>query len=360
MTQPLRPASSNRPIPYDRRGFETMLRILIGILPLSVLCMILLLISCICFITIEAVSARPDNNPNTFLRWNRTSSNHTNTTSNSPILLCLGDSLTHGNCSASFTPEIPLQLSQKLGLPLTEHPRRTFADPLWVVNAGQNSITSHTILQERLAPTLQAIYPDYVLILIGTNDVQAMVRPKTWGKYISYINRLPNVPTLQTYQDNVQQIIQYIHTSVSSQIQIGICTLPPMGEDLRSEANQWIQRANTVLEQIVTQCHNDRVAIVPLYEALESIIEKKSGKVAPSSWFNLFDHWRIIAIVQNLLYHVTYGYCSWNCLSNAMCGYVVLSDGLHLNERGSAVLVDCIVQWLLQHNITKAIAVKRA
>jgi hypothetical protein len=108
-----------------------MLRILMGILPLSVLCMIfyhwkvglaLLLISCILFITIEAVSARPDNNPNTFLRWNRMSSTNTNTTSNSPILLCLGDSLTHGNCSASFTPEIPLQLSQNLGLPLSEHP----------------------------------------------------------------------------------------------------------------------------------------------------------------------------------------------------------------------------------------------
>jgi GDSL-like Lipase/Acylhydrolase family len=193
MTQPLRPASSNRPIPYDRRGFDTMLRILIGILPLSVVCMIfyhwklglaLLMISCILFITFEAVSARPDNNPNTFLRWNRMSNTNTNTASNSPILLCLGDSLTHGNCSASFTPEIPLQLSQKLGWPLSENPHRTFADPLWVVNAGQNAITSHTVLQERLAPTLQAIYPDYVLILIGTNDVEAMVRPKTWGKYL--------------------------------------------------------------------------------------------------------------------------------------------------------------------------------
>jgi lysophospholipase L1-like esterase len=154
-------------------------------------------------------------------------------------------------------------------------------------------------------------------------------------------------------------MIQYIHQSVSSQIQIGICTLPPMGEDLRSEANQWIQQANTVLEQIVTQCNNDRVAIVPLYEALESIIEKKSGKKTPS-WLNYVDDWRIMAIIQNVLYHVTYGYCSRNFLSNAMCGYVVMSDGLHLNERGCAVLVDCIVQWLLQHNVTKAIAVKRA
>jgi hypothetical protein len=119
-----------------------------------------------------------------FLRWNRTSSNtntNTNTSSNSPMLLCLGDSLTHGSCSASFTPEIPLQLSQKLCLPLSEHPHRSFADPLWVVNAGQNSITSHTVLQERLAPTLQAIYPDYVLILIGTMTCRPCSFPKRGG-----------------------------------------------------------------------------------------------------------------------------------------------------------------------------------
>jgi hypothetical protein len=53
-----------------------------------------------------------------------------------PILLCYGDSLTHGNCSASSTIEIPLQLSQKLGLPLSKHPHQTFANPLWVSQCG--------------------------------------------------------------------------------------------------------------------------------------------------------------------------------------------------------------------------------
>jgi lysophospholipase L1-like esterase len=105
----------------------------------------------------------------------------TNTNTACPILLSYGDSLTHG-----------------------KHPHRTFADPLWEVDVGQNSIMSHTVLQERLALTLRALYPDYVLILIGTNDVRVMVRPKTWGKYIAYIKRLPAAPTLQNYQNNVQ------------------------------------------------------------------------------------------------------------------------------------------------------------
>jgi hypothetical protein len=35
-------------------------------------------------------------------------------------------------------------------------------------------------------------------------------------------------------------------------------------------------------------------------------------------------------------------------------------NGLRLNERGCAILVDCILLWLLQDNFTKANAVKRA
>jgi hypothetical protein len=64
-----------------------------------------------------------------------------------------------------------------------------------------------------------------------------MVRPKTWGKYIAYIQRLPAGTT--------------DITELSKQ-----CT-------------------SAVLEQIMTQCNNDRVANLPFYEALESITEKR-------------------------------------------------------------------------------------
>jgi lysophospholipase L1-like esterase len=138
-----------------------------------------------------------------------------------------------------------------LGLYLLEHPHHTFANPLRKFNAGQNSVASDTVLEERLALPLQAMYPDYVLILIGTNDMQAMVRPKDDGD------------------------IHSVHQAIAS------------GTDITELSRQC---TTAVLEQIVTQCNNDRLASVPLYEVLEGIIEKKSGKKAPS-WLNLFDHW---------------------------------------------------------------------
>jgi hypothetical protein len=109
-------------------------------------------------------------------------------------------------------------------------------------------------LGERLALTLQVIYPDYALILITTNDMQDGPSKDVGGIYS-------------------------IHQAITK------------GTDITELSRQC---TTTVLEQIVTQCNNDGVASVPFYEALERIIEKKNGNKAPS-WRNLFDQWRNIA-----------------------------------------------------------------
>ena len=349
---------------HDRRGFEGPMRIMIALMPISVLLMIfyniklgfiLLMISCVFFISMEVISARPDNNPATFQKWVRHIRSTTNR--NCPVLLCYGDSITHGNCSASFTPELPLALCRTLGLPIPDR-TQTFADPLWVVNAGQNMITSHTIAYERLPPTLNAVSPDFVLIFIGTNDVQAIYKPKRWGPFLIRVNRLPQPPSFQVYEQNIRKVIQHIQ-GTSSQMQIGIVTLPPMGENLQSHANQLVRQANEILHRIGSEPGNEKVSVLPLYETLESILEKKKRR-SFYSLFVSFDQWRLYFVFQNILFHLTYGAFSWNFLSRWMCGYHILSDGIHLNETGAAVLVDLIVQWLMQKNITKAIAVKKA
>jgi lysophospholipase L1-like esterase len=303
----------------------------------------------------EVVSAPPDNNPASFQKWVRHIRSTTNR--NCPVLLCFGDSITHGNCGASYTPELPLALCRALGLPIPDR-KQTFVDPLWVVNAGQNMITSHTIAYERLLPTLNAVSPDFVLILIGTNDVQAVYKPKRWGPFIRYVNQLPQNPSIHIYEQNIRKILQDIQAT-SSKIQIGIVTLPPMGENLQSLANQLVRQANDVLSRIVREQGNDNVTLLPLYQKLETMLEKKKPQIF-YSLFVSFDQWKIFWIFQSILFHFTFGVLSWNFLSRWMCGYHVLSDGIHLNEQGAAVLVDLIVQWLMQKNTAKAIAVKKA
>jgi len=335
---------------HDRRGFEGFMQAALVMLPVSLLVIIfynwkiglaLLLYFCVCFITLEAMSARPDNNPNTFKKWERTQRQR------KPVLLCLGDSLTHGNIGASITPEIPLKLCGSLGLPIPDY-GKTFADPIWVVNAGQNAITTHTILHERLHTSL-GVYPDFIMIMIGTNDVRAMYK-KSWCKSTMSINELPEEPTMQVFERNLTNIIKFIRDA-SPKVEIGLCTLPPLGENLKSSANKFVQQANAIIERVGSKA-DEKVSIIPVFSQLETIIEKEKR-----GWSLPVDFFLLAALIQNPLFHIFGALCSWNLLSKPF-GFCVMSDGVHLNERGRDVVVDSVVEWLTNKNIAKAIAVK--
>jgi len=300
----------------------------------------LFMFCCIWFITLEAISARPDNNPSTFIKWQRTQNQRR------PVLLCLGDSLTHGNVSGSITPEIPLKLCASLGLPTPDY-GTTFAAPLWIVNAGQNMITTHTILHERLHSAL-GVHPDYILIMIGTNDVRAMYS-KIACKSVVRINDLPEKPTLQILERNLTEILQFIRDA-SPKVEVGLCTLPPMGENLKSPSNKLVREANEIIERVGSKAA-ERVTIIPVFDQMETILEKRKR-----FWSWPFDFWLIAGLLQYPFYHVL-GLFSWNTLSRPF-GYHILSDGLHLNERGRDVVVDLVVEWLSARNVAKAIAVK--
>ena len=299
--------------------------------------------SCVAFITLESMSTRPDNNPNTFKKWERTQSQRR------PVLLCLGDSLTHGNISASITPEIPLKLCDFLGLPTPDY-GKTFADPVWVVNAGQNMITTHTILHERLHTAL-GVFPDFIMIMIGTNDLRAMYK-KSWCWNVMSVNELSETPSMQVFERNLTGILKFIREA-SPKVEIGLCTLPPMGEDLKSRSNQLVRQANEIIERVGSNA-GAGVSIIPVFAQLETVIEKNKCRF---SW--PIDLWLIASLCQMPFYHMLGGLISLNFLSKAF-GFCVMSDGIHLNETGRDLVVDCVVDWLATRNVAKVIAVKKA
>ena len=335
----------------DRRGFDVPMQGLMVTMTMGLLLMILynwkiglavLMFSAVSFIALETVSAPPANGPRRFMRFFQAQGKRR------PILVCLGDSLTHGNMSSSYTPDLPRKLADKLGM---EPPSltATFADPLWVVNCGQNACTSYTIRKERLQGALNCS-PDYILLLIGSNDVRAMYK-SGWAKSVVRINSLPQVPTLANFESNLREIIEHIQEE-QMQTYIGVCTLPPMGEDLTSPANDLVRKANTVIEKTINS-FNEKCTIVPVYDRFESILEKKPSKRKGLSVDSFF--WPCCAM--SALYHLFPGFFTWNGLSKPF-GHILLTDGLHLNDTGRGVVVDLVVEWLMANNVAKAIAVK--
>jgi lysophospholipase L1-like esterase len=335
---------------HDRRGYDFFMKSFLGVIVLGLLLLVLynwkiglgvFMFGCCTFITLEAVSAPPANNPDFFSNWVRAQGRRR------PVLVCLGDSLTHGNCSASITPEIPSKLCQTLGMAPPKY-GDVFVDPLWIVNCGQNSITSHTILNERLNKAL-GCHPDFILLWIGTNDVRAIYK-RSWAKEVVRTNHLPQEPTLEQLERNLKNILDFIRQS-SPMVQIGICTLPPMGEDLKAPANKVVRAANDIIERVAA-AHGERCAVIPVFSRLESILEKtRRSWNTPSVDFFFY-----ISLILNPLF-LAIPFLSWNKLS-APFSHKVLSDGLHLNENGRDEVVDLVVTWLMQTNVAKAIAVK--
>jgi lysophospholipase L1-like esterase len=337
---------------HDRRGFDFALKLHLGLGAVGLAVAIfyswkiglaIVMYACITFITLEVVSAPPVNNPSNFALWVGRRG------SRKPVLLCLGDSLTHGTASANFTPEIPFKLSEALGLP--PHVEGSFFfDPLWVVNAGQNGITSHTILNERLHSSL-GCYPDFIFLMIGTNDLRCMYN-KSWANLTVRVNELPETPTMQVFERNLKAILDHLYQS-SPLSHVAVATLPPMGEDLKSPANQLVREANEMIERAVSNA-TGKVSLVPVFARLEAVVEKKARREMSLP----VDYVVPLATVMCPLVHLMPFIFNWNRLS-ALVGNTVLSDGLHLNERGRDEVVAGIVEWLLKANVAKAIAVKQ-
>jgi lysophospholipase L1-like esterase len=253
--------------------------------------------------------------------------------------------------SSNVIPEIPMKLAKVFGMETPSY-GVLFNDPIWVINCGQNSLTSHVIYQERLAKAM-GVYPDYIVLLIGTNDILGIHDPSLRSMYATMHGIKESDITMSALRNNILQICKFIREA-SPKVELGVCTIPPIGEDLSSSSiNGLVQEANQYITKIVTQeLQDDRTTVIPLYEQMETIIEKnRSKKKSFSRWYM-----HAIDTIGFPLYFI-FNFISWNTISS-IAGYTLLTDGVHFNDTARDIFADTIVDWLKQRNITKVMAIK--
>lgn len=310
-------------------------------LSMTLMALVLMILSFVTTLTWERLTRPPTNNATRFLTKFRMMS------PTRPVLVCLGDSLTHGAMSDSWTARIAPKVAERMKFEKPEP--GDFQSPVWVVNAGQNSITSWVILQERLQACM-ACYPDYIVIMIGTNDVLAVCSPSAANAQIRDFH-LPEPPTMENFRRNLSAIMDFL-TKASPKTEIGVCTLPPIGEDLSSSTNKLIKEANQIVHS-VADAATDKVSVLPVGERIQNEIVSKNlgGKHAMSP--AMMTPLAIINAPLHCLLGVT-----WDALT-ALSSGSVFHDTLHFNERGGDIIADVVTEWLFTKNIHKAIAVKQ-
>lgn len=229
-------------------------------------------------------------------------------------VVCLGDSITRGMVSANYVE----MLQRRLG------------GSFRFYNAGVNG--DHSINLLRRLHRVIAEQPDFVVILVGTNDINADVTPSFYwiGRFVKRVFRRS---TVESYHDNLLEIVRSLKAKTSAQI--ALASPPLVGEDLDSTQNQRAREYSLVLSQIAAA---EGVAYLPVHEKQEAFIRDCGGSHGGEYTHSLLRSAELIFC--HLILRESYASIS------RRRGYCLVTDGIHLNERGAEIIADEIETFL--------------
>ena len=360
----------------DRRGFEDYYRlgyllIILGIfaglyaaqstppdykIPFQATAGAILVTGILMLVCLNGNCEPPVNNP-----WRYLLSTTKEQREATPVLACLGDSLTQGTCSSNWVDQLVSVLRSELkSLPkeLLAPSRAIFQRPLHTINCGQNCLTSRVAVRERIASVLEC-HPNYLVILLGTNDVLGMHLP-WYGDHLRTAWKLrEEEPSWDRLEKNLSELLQacdeYSKASPKhcDPLQVALVTLPPLGEDLTHPANRMVKQANSIILKLVksssTHQSSCQVEVVPLFESMERHLRTHETSHKDSKlWAFSIDRWYMVAMFMAPFRHILK--LKWTTMSKWF-GFELCADPLHLNERGAEILRDLVVKWLLQKNV---------
>jgi lysophospholipase L1-like esterase len=206
------------------------------------------------------------------------------------------------------------------------------------INDGVNGSTSYDVLQ-RMDHVI-ACNPDFAVILVGLNDASAKIAPDLARKKIN-MDEQSEKPSLLVYEKNLARIVNRLKTETSAKI--ALLSLPVAGENLFSKANKEIDQYNEVIKKIAEM---NNVSYLPFNEKLKAYLKGK-GHTRGRSLKNgskLYEK----AIIE----HFVYGY-SLDRIAHRN-GYLLLTDGMHLNSTAGMMAAHQI-ELFLKKNELKAI-----
>lgn len=229
------------------------------------------------------------------------------------LVACAGASVTLGRMSESYVALLEARLGQRF----------QFA------NAGRNGDLAYNLLQ-RIDPVV-ALRPDVVILQIGTNDVNASLSPELAERYRS-LKKLPRTPDREFYRESLVALVRRLRQGTPARV--AMLSLPLIGEDLASAENERVRSYNEVLRELAAA---EGATYLPLHEAMADRVRAAGPYVSAP-----FANRQIVeAMAQRYLLGRSYDQVG------ARYGYRLLSDGLHLNGAGAAIVADLIAQFLV-------------
>ena len=234
---------------------------------------------------------------------------------NRPIVLCCGDSITHGHIGYDWVGSLRENDSSKI-----------------YVNAGVNGDLAWN-LNQRLEDALKC-NPDYITILIGTNDAMGSEKIKSIQEAYVINKELPQLPSIDWYEKELESMIQYMQSN--SNAKIAISTLPWVGEHDSHSIMDVVRNHNVIIKNIAEKYN---LTLIDLFDHLSHIIGNNSSS-APY----VTTQWRTIRIIRAVILHYVFGW-NWEKIGKKY-GLKTMCDHIHLNENGGIILENLIEEFL--------------
>lgn len=229
-------------------------------------------------------------------------------------VVCIGDSITRANVSVSY---IKMLMKER-------------GDRYRFYNCGVNGDLAWNVVQ-RLEKII-AIKPDYITIMIGTNDVLATYSPKKSKEYVKYKN-LPGEASRDWYVENLKTIIRVLREKTGAKI--ALLSLPLITED---KDNVMYKRSVEYSGIIKNMAEENNLVYLPLNEQQQKFHEENPGR--PKAVFSDSRNFSMGVIARHYLL------CrKWDALSKKY-GFQLTTDHVHLNSRGAAMICNLIEGFL--------------
>jgi lysophospholipase L1-like esterase len=277
---------------------------------------------------IRQMNKLPDNSPERFLEHRKRG----RIPGDAQVVVFLGASLVQGRVCISFVDLLAQRYRQ----------RGEGGAILSFVNAGINGDTSYHALR-RLDPIV-ACDPDYIVILLGTNDVSSTISRNAWRAYRGE-KRLSGPLTLDLYRDNMRAIVRQLKER--TQARIALSSLPVMGEDLSTLPNRRVRNFNAVLKELAEQ---QSVSYIPIYETEAAFlaIQQQRERIPGKPYHGNPSESLRLGFLANLNHYLLGR--SYDAVSH-LNGMALKIDHLHSNSQEAALIADQIEGFLNASNI---------
>jgi lysophospholipase L1-like esterase len=195
-------------------------------------------------------------------------------------------------------------------------------------NFGVGGDLAYNALQR--LPDVLACRPGKVIVWVGGNDVLALVSRKV-RRLFTFWKRLPRTPSPEWFHENLAEIACRLKRETSADI--GLCSLPPIGEapdsedPFQTELNRRIEEYSAIVAAVA---HKERCGYIPLHEAITEAVRASPGRAFTAFNFLPFyrDAFRVLVLRQ-----------SPDDVARRN-GWKFHTDGVHLNSRAGQIVAD--------------------